>query len=165
MVNRLEEEPLELAEDSQKDKYLTFALGNEEYGIAIRYVTEIIGLQAITEIPEIPAYVKGIINLRGKIIPVIDMRLRFKKEAREYTNRTCTIVIHVGAVAVGLIVDAVSEVLPITADEIAPPPALGDGSQHRFLRGIGKVGNEVKLLLDCDRLLDGAELENLSSIA
>ena len=164
-MNHLEEEPFELAEDAQKDKYLLFALGNEEYGIAIRYVTEIIGLQTITAIPELPAYVKGIVNLRGKIIPVIDMRLRFKKEARQYTNRTCTIVIRVKAVAVGLIVDAVAEVLPIAAENIVPPPLLGDGYRHRFIQGIGKVGNQVKLLLECERLLDGAELEKLNSIA
>ncbi len=133
-MNHLEEEPFELAEDAQKDKYLLFALGNEEYGIAIRYVTEIIGLQTITAIPELPAYVKGIVNLRGKIIPVIDMRLRFKKEARQYTNRTCTIVIRVKAVAVGLIVDAVAEVLPIAAENIVPPPLLGDGYRHRSFK-------------------------------
>jgi purine-binding chemotaxis protein CheW len=107
-------------------------LGEEEYGIAIGYVTEIIGLQSITEIPELPHYVKGIINLRGKIIPVMDVRLRFNKEAKEYNDRTCTIVIEVRDITVGLIVDAVAEVASITSENIVPPPQIdGNNTQQK----------------------------------
>ncbi len=159
------EDTLELEEDTQKDKYLTFALGKEEYGIEIKHVTEIVGLQTITEVPELPDYVKGIINLRGKIIPVVDVRLRFRKGAREYDDRTCTIVIQVKSVSVGLIVDAVAEVLSISEENIVPPPQLSSSYHHKYIKGIGKVGNNVKLLLDCDKLLSDDEVESLSSIA
>ena len=96
------EENLELEEDTQKGRYLTFGLGNEAYGIEIEHVTEIIGIQAITELPELPEYIRGIINLRGKIIPVMDVRLRFKKEFREYNDRTCIIVIDISGISIGL---------------------------------------------------------------
>lgn len=152
-------------EDTQKDRYLTFGLGKEEYGIAIGYVTEIVGLQSITEIPELPHYVKGVINLRGKIIPVIDVRLRFCRESKEYNDRTCTIVIEVKDITVGLIVDAVAEVSSIASENIVPPPQI-DGSTHqKYIKGIGKSGNTVKLLLDCDRLFSDDETERLSNIA
>jgi purine-binding chemotaxis protein CheW len=148
-------------EDTQKDKYLTFSLGAEEYGIPIGYVIEIVGIQAITEVPELPAYIKGIINLRGKIIPVLDVRLRFKKEFREYNDRTCTIVIEVGDVAIGLIVDTVSEVLSIPQENVVPPPKVGSYYQ-RYIKGIGKVDSSVKLILDCEKLLNDDELEQIS---
>ena len=147
----------ELAEDTQKDKYLTFCLGSEDYGIEISFVTEIIGIQAITQVPELPDYVKGIINLRGKIIPVVDVRLRFKKPALEYNDRTCIIVIDVGDISIGLIVDTVAEVLTIPEQEIVPPPDTKMGFHNRYIRGIGKVDNEVKLLLDCDKLLNNED--------
>lgn len=159
------DDALRMEEDTQKDKYLTFALGAEEYGIEIRHVTEIVGIQAITEVPELPVYVKGIMNLRGKIIPVIDVRLRFKKETKEYNDRTCTIVIEVKDIAVGLIVDNVAEVLSITEENIVPPPNLTNSYQQKYIKGIGKVGNNVKLILDCDKLLSDDEVENLSNIA
>lgn len=159
------ENTLELEEDTQKDKYLTFALGNEEYGIEIKHVTEIVGIQAITEIPELPGYVKGIINLRGKIIPVIDVRLRFRKQAKEYNDRTCTIVIEVKDISVGLIVDTVAEVMSISQENVVPPPQLSSSYQQKYIKGIGKVGSNVKLVLDCDKLLSDDEVESLSSIA
>lgn len=158
------EEALQVEEDTQKDKYLTFFLGKEDYGIEIRFVTEIIGIQAITEVPELPDYVKGIINLRGKIIPVMDVRLRFKKESREYNDRTCVIVIDIREISIGLIVDTVSEVLSIAEQDIVPPPELSKGFHNRYIKGIGKVGNEVKLLLDCDKLLNDYEVEGLSAL-
>lgn len=158
-------ETFEMEEDTQKGKFLTFSLGREEYGIEIKYVTEIIGLQAITEVPELPDYVKGIINLRGKIIPVIDVRLRFKKEAREYNDRTCTVVVDIKEVSVGLIVDTVAEVLSIAEEEIVPPPQVNSNNQNKYIKGIGKVGISVKLLLDCDKLLNDDEVEDLSKIA
>lgn len=156
---------MEIEEDTQKGKYLTFALGKEDYGIEIKYVTEIIGLQAITEVPELPEYVKGIINLRGKIIPVIDVRLRFKKEEKEYNDRTCTIVIDIKGIPVGLIVDTVAEVITISDEDIVPPPQISNSYHHRYIKGIGKVGNNVKLLLDCEKLLGDDEVESLTNIA
>lgn len=150
-------------EDTQKGKYLTFSIGKEMYGLEIKYVTEIIGIQAITEVPELPEYIRGIVNLRGKIIPVMDVRLRFKKDFKEYNDRTCVVVIDIKDISIGLIVDSVSEVISIAEEEIVPPPDINKIA-NRFIKGIGKAGNEVKLILDCDRLLnddDAQSLENL----
>lgn len=147
------DEDLEIQEDTQKGRYLTFELDREVYGIEIKYVTEIIGIQDITEVPEMPEYIKGIINLRGKIIPVMDVRLRFKKEPREYNDRTCIIVIDIEDISIGLIVDSVSEVLAIPETEVVAPPEVGKGS-NKYIKGIGKVGNEVKLILDSHKLLN-----------
>lgn len=158
----LVEDTMEMEEDTQKGRFLTFSLGKENYGIEIKYVTEIIGIQAITEIPELPEYVKGIINLRGKIIPVMDVRLRFKKEPREYNDRTCVIVIDIKDISIGLIVDSVSEVLSIAEQDIVEPPQMNKGFNNRYIKRIGKVGNDVKLLLDCEKLLTEDELEDLS---
>jgi purine-binding chemotaxis protein CheW len=155
-------ENLELEEDTQKGRYLTFALGKEAYGIEIEHVTEIIGIQAITELPELPEYIRGIINLRGKIIPVMDVRLRFKKEFREYNDRTCIIVIDISGISIGLIVDSVAEVLSIDDQDIVEPPKIKSGQQNRYIKNIGKSGNEVKLLLDCGKLLSESEKEELS---
>ncbi len=152
----------ELEEDTLKGRYLTFLLGNESYGIEVRYVTEIIGLQAITEIPELPEYVRGIINLRGKIIPVMDVRLRFKKEPKDYNDRTCVIVVDINDISIGLIVDTVSEVITILEDDIVEPPEMNTGFSNRYIKNIGKYGDEVKLLLDCEKLLTADELESLS---
>lgn len=156
------ENNMEMEEDTQKGRFLTFALGKESYGIEIKYVTEIIGIQAITEIPELPEYVKGIINLRGKIFPVMDVRLRFKKEPREYNDRTCVIVVDIKDISIGLIVDSVSEVLTILEQDIVEPPQMNKGFNNRYIKMIGKVGNDVKLLLDCEKLLTEDELDNLS---
>lgn len=154
---------LDQEEDTQRGKYLTFVLDRESYGIEIRFVTEIIGIQPITEVPELPAYIKGIINLRGKIIPVMDVRLRFKKPAREYDDKTCVIVVDIEEISVGLIVDSVSEVLAISDSDIVPPPELNK-SGSTYIKQIGKVGNEVRLLLDCNKLLSEDEVENISKL-
>ncbi|MFA5536858.1 MAG: chemotaxis protein CheW [Bacillota bacterium] len=159
----LKENIMEVEEDTQKGRYLTFSLGKESYGIEIKYVTEIIGIQEITEIPELPEYVKGIINLRGKIIPVMDVRLRFKKEEKEYNDRTCVIVIDVKDVSIGLIVDTVAEVLTIPEEGIVEPPGVSKGFSNRYIKNIGKVGNDVKLILDCEKLLTEDEMEDLNS--
>lgn len=124
----------ELEEDTLKGRYLTFLLGNESYGIEVRYVTEIIGLQAITEIPELPEYVRGIINLRGKIIPVMDVRLRFKKEPKDYNDRACVIVVDINDISIGLIVDTVSEVITILEDDIVEPPEMNKGFSNRYIK-------------------------------
>ena len=149
----------EMEEDTLKDRYLTFLIEKESYGIEVRYITEIIGIQPIAKIPELPEYVKGIINLRGKIIPVMDVRLRFKKEPREYNDRTCIVVVDISDVSIGLIVDSVSEVLTIPEQDIVDPPSMNRGFNNRYIKKIGKVGNEVKLLLDCGKLLTEDELE------
>lgn len=143
----------ELEEDTQKDKFLTFEIEKEIYGIEIHLVTEIIGIQPITQVPEVPNYVKGIINLRGKIIPVMDVRLRFKKEFRAYNDRTCVVVIESGNVVLGLIVDSVAEVLVIPEENIVPPPEI-KSSKNKYIKGIGKVGETVKLLIDCDKIFN-----------
>jgi purine-binding chemotaxis protein CheW len=118
-------------------------------------------MQVITEIPELPEYAKGIINLRGKIIPVMDVRLRFKKERQEYNEATCVIVVDISEVCIGLIVDNVSEVLTIPEENIVESPRISGGFNSRYIKSIGKVGSEVKLLLDCERLLTENEIENL----
>jgi len=151
-----------LEEDTQKGRYLTFSLGRESYGIEIRYVTEIIGIQPITEIPELPDYVKGIMNLRGKIIPVMDVRLRFRKEPKEYSDKTCVIVVDIRDMSIGLIVDSVSEVLAIPEQDIVEPPQMNKGYQNRYIKNIGKVGADVMLLLDCDKLLTEGDINVLS---
>lgn len=151
-------------EDTQKGRYLTFTLGKEDYGIEIAFVTEIIGIQPITEIPELPDYLKGIINLRGKIIPVMDVRLRFRKEPLEYTDRTCIIVIDINETSIGLIVDTVSEVVSIRDDNIMAPPGTKTGFNNRYVKGIGKIGNEVKLLLDCERILSLEDTDILGDL-
>ncbi len=160
----LEKELFEQEEDTQHGRFLTFNLGEEVYGIEIEYVTEIIGLQQITKIPEVADYIKGIINLRGKIIPVIDMRLKFNKEPIEYDDRTCIVVVDTQEVIVGLIVDKVAEVMTIDDENIAPPPSYKSGIRNRYIRGIGKIGDEVKLLLDCKKLFDDNETQEISEI-
>lgn len=162
MADITTQDMLEQEEDTQKGRFLTFSLGKETYGIEIRYVTEIIGIQAITEVPELPEYIKGIINLRGKIIPVMDVRLRFKKEPREYNDRTCVIVVDIKNISVGLIVDSVSEVLTIPEQDIVEPPQMSKGFNNRYIKNIGKVGSDVKLLIDCEKLLTEDELEDIS---
>ncbi len=164
-MSNLVEEQLELEEDTQKGKFLTFTLGKEVYGIDIKYVTEIIGIQSITEVPELPEYIKGIINLRGKIIPVMDVRARFKKELKEYNDRTCIIVIHIKGTSIGLIVDTVAEVIFIPNEDIVPPPEINNSYNSRYIKGIGKVGNDVKLLLYCDRILSDEEIEGINDMA
>ncbi|MDJ0838993.1 MAG: chemotaxis protein CheW [Acidobacteriota bacterium] len=140
-------------EDTQEGKYLTFILGKEVYGLEIRYVTEIIGIQKITPVPDMPDYVKGVINLRGKVIPVMDVRLRFSMEAREYDERTCIVVINAKETIVGLIVDTVKEVLEIPKNQIEETNQLRRGHGNQFMQGLGKVGNEVKILLNAESLL------------
>ncbi len=153
--SRLPEEALreEDDEDTQKDKFLTFHLEKEDYGIEIRHVTEIIGVQKITGIPDMPEYVKGVINLRGKVIPVLDMRKRFGFEERTYDDRTCIVVVNVNETAVGLVVDSVNEVADIPKDQIEPPPSVNRGGKNLFVQGLGKVGEEVKILIDVNALL------------
>ncbi len=150
-------------EDSQRNKFLTFLVDREEYGISIRFVTEIIGMQKITLLPDLPPAIKGVINLRGRIIPVLDMHSRFRLPAREYDSRTCVVVVDIDGRAVGLIVDRVSEVQLIPAEQIEPPP-LSTKSGGHYIEGVGKVGDQVKILLDVACLLDEEELQGLEEL-
>ena len=150
-------------EDTQKDKFLTFQVGNEESGIKIRHVTEIIGLQKITDVPDMPDFIKGVINLRGKVIPVMDVRTRFKLKSREYDDRTCIVVVNINDKAIGLVVDRVSEVADIPEFQIEPPVQIGSNMASRYIQGMGKMGEDVKILLDVDKLLYEHELENIKT--
>lgn len=153
--------------DVQKGKYMTFKSGNEYFGLKIQYVNEIIQFQTITAIPETEDYIKGLINLRGKVIPVIDVRLRFKQKPFEYNDRTCIIVISVKSTVVGLIVEKIAEVVEIKEENILPPPTIGrvDKAQNKYVYGIGKVGDSVKLLLDPDKLLNDEDLTVIEQVS
>ncbi len=142
-----------LDEDTQKDRFLSFKIDREDYAIEIKYVIEIIGIQKITKIPNVHHYIKGIINLRGNIIPVVDVRKRFKLPAIDYNDRTCIIVVRFLNTSIGLIVDEVQEVVNIPEDQISPPPATNKGTHSRYIQGIGKVHNSVKILLSLGKLL------------
>ncbi len=149
--------------DTQKNKYVTFKSGNEFFGLKIEYVNEIIVYQEVTEVPETEDYIKGLINLRGKIIPVIDVRIRFKQEPFEYNDRTCIIVINFKETVVGLIVEKIAEVVEIPEDQILPSPSMGKGekTQNKYVYAIGKVGDQVKLLLDPEKLLKEEDFADL----
>lgn len=138
-------------------KYLTFALGDEEYGLPVLKVREIIKILDITAVPQVPTHVKGVINLRGKVIPVVDLRLKFGFAQQEYTERTCIIVVEVALasakVMMGIVVDAVSEVLNITDVEIENTPEFGDQVSTDYIQAMAKVKGQVKILLDLDRVL------------
>lgn len=144
-------------------KYLTFSLAGEEYGIGILKVKEIIGMMSITRIPQTPDYVKGVINLRGKVIPVIDLRSKFGLEAGEQTERTCVVVVEVsreaGRVLMGCIVDSVSEVLNIRENEIEETPDFGTSLDTRFILGMAKIASGIKILLDIDKVLGSIEIK------
>ncbi|MCI8696279.1 MAG: purine-binding chemotaxis protein CheW [Lachnospiraceae bacterium] len=154
--------------DTQEGKYMTFKSGSEYFGLEIQYVQQIIQFQAITKIPETEDYIKGLINLRGKIIPVVDVRVRFKQGECEYNDKTCILVITVKDTTVGLIVEQIAEVAEIQKENILPPPTIGrnDKGHNKYVYGIGKVGTSVKLLLDPEKLLydeenvDAAMTEN-----
>jgi purine-binding chemotaxis protein CheW len=149
-------------------KYLTFCLGREEFGVRVLHVLEIIGIQDITTVPQTPACIKGVINLRGKVIPVVDLRLKFGLPERERTARTCIIVIQVegeaGPMITGMIVDEVSEVLNLNASEIEPTPDFGDGVATPYLLGLAKVKDKVKILLDIGQVLKDQEGSGLGTV-
>lgn len=147
---------------SQTEKYLTFILDDQFYAIPIANVIEIIAMQETTKMPDFPDYVKGVINLRGTIIPLIDVRLRFHKPEREYDARTSVIVVSVNDVQVGFIVDMVDEVKDINYSDIADPPKMSGDMQNRYIIGIGKVEGKIVLLLDSDKLLNEKEIESIA---
>ncbi|MCL2111531.1 MAG: chemotaxis protein CheW [Clostridiales bacterium] len=165
MADYIEEDGFE-EEDTQRGRYLTFTIEDNVYGLPIRFVLEIIGVQTATKVPETPDYVKGVINLRGRIVPLIDVRLKFGKAELAYTERTCIIVIDVNSIAVGLIVDKVDDVLSLDDSQIALPPPGGTlGFENRYIEGLGKVENTVLLLLDAEKLLKTEEMEIIEEIA
>jgi len=153
----------------KEGKYLTFTLAEEEYGIGILKIKEIIGMLPITSVPQTPEFVKGVINLRGKVIPVMDLRLRFGMPSIDYTERTCIIVVEIGGQAgtilVGIVVDAVSEVLNIKGDDIEKTPTFGTKLNTDYILGMAKMEGGVKILLDIDQVLSGDELTLLSEAA
>lgn len=150
-------------------KHLTFTLANEEYGISILKIKEIIGMISITSMPQTPAYVKGVINLRGKVIPVIDLRLKFGMEGIEYNDRTCIIVLDIenqnSALMTGIVVDSVSEVLNIKNDDIEDAPHFGATLAGDYISGLAKSEDSVKILLDIDRILKAEEMTVLTQAA
>ena len=146
-------------------KFLTFVLSNEEYGIEILKVREIIGLMDITSVPQTPDYMKGVINLRGKVIPVIDLRMKFSMPEEEHTQETCVIVVEVNSTSIGLIVDSVSEVADIGSGEIENAPKFGQGIDTSFIMGLGKVKDKIIIMLDIDEVLSSDELEMAEELA
>jgi purine-binding chemotaxis protein CheW len=157
--------PMKRAE-GRAGKYLTFKLAHEEYGLEILKVREIIGLMEITKVPQTPHYIRGVINLRGKVIPIIELRQKFGMDTVKDTEQTCVIVVEAtasqGSVMTGIVVDSVSEVLDIVEDQIEDAPAFGAGIDTNFILGIGKIKDEVKLLLDIDKVLDIGELSAIA---
>jgi purine-binding chemotaxis protein CheW len=147
---------------AREGKYLTFSLAGEEYGIGILKVKEIIGMMPVTHVPRTPEFVKGVVNLRGKVIPVVDLRLRFALEAAAYTERTCIIVVEVaganGSVMMGIVVDAVSEVLNIRGADIENTPAFGVRLNTDFILGMAKAAGGIKILLDIDKVLSSEDI-------
>ncbi|MFN7914087.1 MAG: chemotaxis protein CheW [Vicinamibacterales bacterium] len=147
----------EMKNKSAAGKYLTFALAQEEYGVPVLKVREIIKMMDITGVPQVPSHVKGVINLRGKVIPIVDLRLKFNLPTQDYTERTCIIVVEVELqarrVMLGMIVDYVSEVLNISNDEIEPMPDFGERLDTEYMHGVAKIKGTVKLLLDLDKVL------------
>lgn len=153
----------------REGKYLTFSLADEEYGIGILKIKEIIGMMPITSVPRTPDYVRGVINLRGKVIPVIDLRLRFSMAKKAYTDRTCIVVVEIGGltteVVIGIVVDSVSEVLNIKNEDIEDTPAFGTTLNTEYILGMAKVEGGVKILLDIDTVLSGEETAYIQSAA
>jgi purine-binding chemotaxis protein CheW len=154
--------------DVRAGKYLVFQLGREEFGIRVLKVREIMGIQDITAVPHTPNHVKGVINLRGKVIPVIDLRLKFGLPEVEYTARTCIIVVQMqteaGVMLMGTVVDGVAEVLNLVADDIEDTPDFGQGVATPYLLGLAKIKGKVKILLDIDKVLSSSELHGLDTL-
>ena len=146
-------------------KFLTFLLGGEEYAVEAMKVIEIIGIQDITTVPQTPDFVKGVINLRGKVIPVIDLRVRLGLAELSYTDETCIIVVDAGGVLMGTVVDTVVEVVDFTEDEVEEAPSFGVKVNTDYILGMGKTENKTKVLIDIDRVLTGEELSSIDGMA
>ncbi|MBN1547943.1 MAG: purine-binding chemotaxis protein CheW [Syntrophaceae bacterium] len=168
VVNSSMDYPAQAA-GNREGKYLTFMLAGEEYGIGIRKVREIIGMMAVTHVPQTPHYIKGVINLRGKVIPIVDLRLKFGMAAKEYTERTCIIVVEIKGedktIAMGIIVDSVSEVTNIRGVDIDDTPAFGSSLDTEYILGMAKIAGGVKILLDIDRVFGESEFSDLGNLS
>ncbi|MDH5678037.1 MAG: chemotaxis protein CheW [Nitrospinota bacterium] len=140
-------------------KYLTFVLGREEYAFEIKKVMEIIGIMDVTRVPKAPKFIKGVINLRGKVIPIVDLRTKFRMHTIDYTKETCIVVVETSEMVVGVIVDSVSEVIDINMEDIESSPAFGEEIDVRYILGMAKVNDEVKILINIDKVLSQDELE------
>ena len=152
----------EMDEEVLDNKYLMCKLGNETFGMDIRHVTDIIELQNITQVPDMPDYVRGVINLRGQVIPVIDLRLRFGMEEREYDGRTVITVVNIQDTSIGFIVDTATEVQDISEKNIDPAPHFNEsGEKNRYIAGLGKIDKQVVILLDMEKLVSGEDMEAL----
>jgi purine-binding chemotaxis protein CheW len=153
----------------REGKYLTFSLAGEEYGIGILKVKEIIGMMPVTTVPRTPGYMKGVINLRGRVIPVVDLRLKFGMESAPYTERTCIIVVEIrgerGQIQMGMVVDSVSEVLNIKGGDIEDAPSFGSGLETGYILGMAKMNGGVKILIDIDKVLASDEVALLQEAA
>jgi purine-binding chemotaxis protein CheW len=162
------EQAAALKTDDRGGKYLVFELGHEEFGIRVLKVREIMGIQDITAVPQTPAHVKGVINLRGKVIPVVDLRLKFGLPEQEYAERTCIIVVQVrgeaGSMLMGIVVDGVAEVLNLAVADIEDTPDFGDGTATPYLLGMAKVKGKVKILLEIDRVLTSQDVHALNML-
>jgi purine-binding chemotaxis protein CheW len=161
MTFELSDEESVVIKEAEAGKYLTFRLSREEYGLEILKVQEIIGIMNVTHVPKLPDFVRGVINLRGKVIPVVELRRKFGMTAQEDTEKTCVIVVQDASEArsktIGIIVDEVSEVMDIAADYIEPRPSFGQSVDTEFILGVGRVDSKVIMLLDIDNVLSGAE--------
>lgn len=160
ILNRFNTDEDEL--DLQTDKYLTFLIDNQFYAFSIKDIIEIIEVQKITPVPEFPAYAKGIINLRGRIIPILDVRLRFNKDETTYTERTCIIVVTIKDKEFGFIVDTVDEVIDIDKDNIEGPPMITSEKSTRYITAVAKVDNKIVLILDSNKMLNDEEIESFN---
>lgn len=158
-------ELLSIDQDSMDGMYLTFELAGENYGLEIRHVIEIIGVQPVIWIPDMPEHVIGVLNLRGKVFPIIDVRLRFQMEPRAFDDRTCIIVVNIDGNSVGLVVDKVNEVVDIPASDIEPPPANGN-RKNLYIQGMGRMAQNVTILLNIERLINDEEslVEELETV-
>lgn len=150
-------------EDSMKDRFLTFLTGEGTFGVEIQYVMEIVVIQPITRMPEMPDYIRGLMNLRGSIIPVLDTRIRFHLPQKEYDDQTCIIVIDAGSIPIGLIVDSVSDVLTIPSEDVVKTPEVSCKGNQRYVKNIGKAGGQVVMLLDYEKLMNEEDLDLIAA--
>ena len=164
-IDFLDDEFDDEEEATLEDMYLVFNCRDKHYGIEIRYVTEIVAMQSITEVPDLPEYFKGLINLRGRVFPVMDVAIRFNQPQAEYNERTCFVIASYENSILGLIVDGVEEVVRIPESEIEPPPNMGDAYHNRFIQGMGKVRSDVVILLDIHNLIHDEETKQAGSAA
>ena len=161
MTTTFEEEQTDKSQDTMENLYIIFFIDGREYGIEIRYLIEIIAFQPITFIPNLPPYVKGVINLRGKIIPIIDVRLRFGLPAIEYTDFTCILIININNLSAGLVVDGMKEVLKIPKDAIEPSPGFEETNMERFVEAIGKSGDTLKILINLQKFIQEKDIKGM----